>query len=136
LFTRILQRREHILCIDELEMVRHRERVLQHIGALCDIAFADDSPLTLVVAAQESPTTILHHIAQSHKPAQCRIFAVEPFSREVTDAFVQHRLETTQTVFSDNELTLIFEQSGGIPLLVQQIAADLYRGFSLLKKEP
>jgi hypothetical protein len=56
----------------------------------------------------------------------CRPIDVEPFSPDVSRAFIEDRFQDTGVVFTEQEITTLFEETGGHPAKLQRAAADLY----------
>lgn len=65
-------------------------------------------------------------------------FHIPPFSREETSAYVIHHLGvagTKQSIFSENALSAIYQNSGGIPRIINAISLNTMTIGALEKKE-
>lgn len=131
--ARRLRGKRYILCLDEIEKMRNRERFSgeerKELRGLADRASA---PLTLVIASSQPLDQLFPDTDGSTSPLAniCPPIDVLPFTPEVARAFIATRLQPTGVRFAPAEVEHLLWQSGGHPARLQQAAADLYRRYT------
>lgn len=129
--SRILQGKRYILCLDEVgEMAGEDQRsTVRVLGQMRGLADGADAPLTLVTASRQPLTKIFAGIPEFTSPLAniFREVRLDVFSEKAARAFIKERLQNTDVIFTEQEITQLIEESEGHPAQLQSAAADLYR---------
>lgn len=116
--------KETLVIVDEAHLIQE-ERVLQELRLLLNFQEEDRFLLTLILMGQPE----LRELIERDKPLAQRIcmgFHLGPFTEAETASYLQHRLAVAGAVngqvFNERAIAMIYEQSGGIPRRINQLA--------------
>lgn len=131
--NRKLRGKRYILCLDEIEKMTNsgdfsgRERT-----ELRGLADGTNSPLTLVIVSRSPLSQLFPDTPETTSPLAgiCNQLNVEPFPPSIAQAFIKHRLQATDIVFTETQIGDIVTKSKGHPARLQEHAAQLYRQLS------
>jgi hypothetical protein len=127
--TRIIRDRRYLVCVDEIEKMTwdgFTMRVRSHLRGLAD---GHNAPITLVIASRSPLERLFPDSPEMDSPLAgvCRQINVQPFSPQMSRAFILARLQGTGVSFTEEQISDIIAESQGRPGLIQQAAANLYR---------
>lgn len=127
------QGKKYILCIDEIEKMRNPEKFSgDERDELRGLSDGAHMPFTLVTASRTPLDELFPDDVYSTSPffnifQQIRLPA---FSEEVAAQFLKHRLRDFSIQFSDDQIRILIQNSGGHPATLQALAKALYSELS------
>ncbi len=126
--------RSALVIIDEAQLIPSKD-TFDEIRLLTNFQMDDANLLSLILIGQPELERRLSH--RSYDALRQRIgirYRLGPLSREETEAYMTHRLKVAgcaSPLFSDEAIELLFEFSGGIPRVINNIASNaLVEGFA------
>ena len=114
--------KETLVIIDEAHVIDDME-VFEELRLILNFQFENKFLLTLLLMGQPE----LRERIRKNKQLVQRIamgYHLEPLSREETGGYIAHRLEVAggrRSIFSEQALKPVYENSGGIPRRINQI---------------
>lgn len=124
--VRELRGRRYILCLDEMEVLTDEEcfppRVRSKLRGLSDGA---NAPFKLVTASRSPLAQLFPDSPKMRSPLDIPPTNVLPFSPEVAENFLKHRLKGTGITFTSTEIDNLLEQTSCHPAKLQGAAAEL-----------
>jgi len=116
--------KETLIIVDEAHLIQE-ERVLQELRLLLNFQEEDRFLLTLIFMGQPE----LRDLVEQNKPLAQRVcmgFHLGPFTELETAQYLRHRLMVAGAangrLFDENAVRMLYEQSGGIPRRINQLA--------------
>lgn len=125
---RQLTGRRVVLCLDEVEKLRSDRFPIEVREQLRGLADGADAPLTLLLASRVSLAELFPDAHAQTSPLYniCPPLPVPPFSVAECRELIASRLHGTGVVFSEAEVTALYENSQGHPATLVALAAALF----------
>ena len=128
-FYRKVKKHRLLLILDEVEKMvwdGFTNQVRSQIRALANDG--NNSPFRLVVAA---PTSLTQAFADSGLDSPFENICIEqvlnPWTEEITQAFINNKLQQNTLSFTPSEISRIFTETQGYPLRIMNACHQLYR---------
>ena len=130
-FTRNLENKRVLLILDnvgKLNGVGFTRDVRDHLRGLAE---GENACLKLVLAANESLKTLFNDSYET-SPLQdiCQQVDIRPWDEEIIREFINKRLQPTTIDFTEADIQVLIQASGGHPQKLTKLCYDLYKKYS------
>jgi transcriptional regulator len=130
-FTRNLENKRVLLILDnvgKLNGVGFTRDVRDHLRGLAE---GENACLKLVVAANESLKTLLNDSYETSPLADiCQQVDILPWNEKTVCEFIKKRLQPTTIDFTEADIQVLIQASGGHPQKLTKLCYDLYKKYS------
>lgn len=116
--------KEALIIIDEAQMIED-EKTLDEIRALLNFQLNERFLLTLLLIGQPELKGMVKKLPQLEQRLSVR-WHLSPLKQDEVPEYIKHRLfiagkDVHTEVFTDEAINLIYEESGGVPRLINEI---------------
>jgi general secretion pathway protein A len=137
LFHEMLKGRRFVLIVDEAQNLH--DSVLETIGLLSDFETTHTKLIQIILSGQPTLVETLMRPRLSQLRQRIAILTtLEPLSAADTAQYIDHRLKTAgssgKPIFTPEALTLIWEQSKGIPRIINNLCFNALLWVTLRKR--